>query len=439
MGAERVPLSYNQVRRLKRDAMFSSREPHHISAVFDGEGELSETAMRQAIRDVIARHEALRTAFRTASYGAEPYGLLLPVEPRADLLLIAESGCLEDLTRQATNALFDLEHDYKLRVTLVRRTPGAWRLIVTVEHLICDGQSFDRVLADLATAYNARLAGDEPFHDLVPGFATWAEQERAALDGPLLEAHLAFWRTRLDPLEAIPEVRLAGMAEPSSIPAELAGARMDLPGVGELRALCARNGVSLHTGMLACLKLAVFAVGRQSVVGVVGPVSLPSDDRGRAVGWFSNLAVFRSRIDPAASAEGLLRATQQTVFDTLDHLIPLPLLVQHLQPERDKVAGWRPWLYFDSDWWEEDPLPLNGAELARVDEACTPALRPGVGLWANGNAPIPHVYMQWEAEVWPEAEAHAFLSAFVAAVGLLARSPDATCAELARTLAGSES
>ncbi|MEU0518550.1 condensation domain-containing protein [Streptosporangium sp. NPDC006007] len=423
MDTDRVALSYNQIRRLDRDkSVFAGRqrEPHHISAAFDLAGHVSVPALRRAVQEVVRRHSSLRTTFHQEGYGRilPPGGVLRVVELDIDL---------ESLTRAEMDELFDLERDLKLRVTLVRTGEAMSRLIITVEHLVCDGQSFDRLLADLACAYNGGDSGASS------DFFPWAEAERLALTGSALEERLAFWRTRLDPLEAVPEIRLAGMADPIDGQGGAATLRLDVePGVvEELRAFCAKNAASLHTGVMAGLQLAVFANTGRTTVGVVGPISLPTDDRERAIGWFSNLAVFRTRVDSGGPVEDLVAGARDAMFDAIDQLIPLPLLVQHLQPGREDALRWRPWLYLDSDWWDEDPLPLAGLKISRVDDTFVPALRPGVGVWANVNGPDPHLFMQWESGAWPEDAARTFLQTFRDCLSLIARSSGATCAELA--------
>ncbi|MFI7694274.1 condensation domain-containing protein [Nonomuraea sp. NPDC049655] len=434
MASDRIVLSYNQIRRLERDAtVFAGREreAHHVATAFDFEGPVSALALRRAVQGVIRRHSALRTTFHREVDG-EPYGRVLPAEAPDEVLReiqLADSALgLDELTKAEMDRLFDLEGDYKLRGLLVWSGETSARFVLTAEHLVCDGQSFDRVLAEISAAYNTgRPAGES-----APDFFTWAERERMDLAGAGLEARLAFWRRRLDPLEAVPEIRLAGMREPAR--GRERAACLTLPVtpevVDDLRRCCAANAASLHIGVLTALQLAVFATTGRTVVGVVGPVSLPTQEADSAIGWFSNLGVFRTRIDSGSTSRDLLAAARDTVFDTIDHLIPLPLLVAHLQPGREAGLRWRPWLYLDTNWWAEDPLPLDGLEVSRVDDTFVPSLRPGVGVWANVNGPAPHLFMQWEDEAWTEDGAAAFLQAFADCLRLIARLPLATCAEI---------
>ncbi|MET9895157.1 condensation domain-containing protein [Streptomyces sp. NPDC006465] len=428
LPGQAIPLTYSQKRRRVRDVSSSGdRIPHNISAVFDLSGPVDTTALRLACLDLVHRHASLRTLFLSdeerhhASF-VDPAELYLD-----DLFRIVPAYShspqeLDGLTEAEATRLFDLARDVKLRVTLFQRGETTARLVVTTEHLVADGESFKLLLGDLSTAYTARQTGAEP--DLgwpdARGRA-WGEIEHR-LNHERLAANLDYWRSNLDPLEALPEVRLAGMHEPTSRPTGAAQAVTTISAelVQRLRQWCAENGCGLYSGFLSALALSVLANNGSSVVGVVGPTSVRPEGWEREVAWFSTLSIFRFRINSELAMSEVLRAARATVLGGISHALPLPLLVDHLQPGRDTVQLWRPWLYLDVQEVSGQPaLQLTDVQVAEADAELMPALRPGVSIGIVVGPQSTSVLLQYEVEAWSAPLAEAFSASLATSVELL--------------------
>ncbi|MDG3010853.1 amino acid adenylation domain-containing protein [Rhodococcus sp. D2-41] len=127
-------------------------------------GCLDVGALTSALRDVITRHELLRTAFPVDAATGEPVQRLLDVgEVALDLTPVPTSP---DEVPAAIAALtctgFDIATGPCLRATLLRPRPGVHVLVLTVHHLVADGWSMRPLAADLTVAYAARTAGSTP-------------------------------------------------------------------------------------------------------------------------------------------------------------------------------------------------------------------------------------------------------------------------------------
>ncbi len=165
-------------------------------------GPLDTPALRAALADLIARHPALRSTFsedgatqyfhpssRTialmeydfSSLGSNSLSSLLPLS----LIKKTESSIPFDLT---TGPLF--------RMHLVRLAAERHELIFTAHHIICDGWSFGMILAELATAYNARKAGILPKLPPAMSFAEYARLEASNINTPETLAAENFWVTK---------------------------------------------------------------------------------------------------------------------------------------------------------------------------------------------------------------------------------------------------
>src|SRR5213078_191305 len=71
-------------------------------------------------------------------------------------------------------------------------------LVLVEHHIVHDGESFAVLMHELEALYNAFAAGaPSPLPELAVQYADFARWQREALDGPEMQADLAFWRDRL--------------------------------------------------------------------------------------------------------------------------------------------------------------------------------------------------------------------------------------------------
>ncbi|MCX4160100.1 MULTISPECIES: non-ribosomal peptide synthetase [Paraburkholderia] len=157
--------------------------------------------MRRAWQTVVARHPVLRTRFFWPA-GGEP---LQVVERNAtiafdvhDTIALAadEYDTRFAATRDAIAARgFDPVHAPLMRVDVFTRADGACDLLWTHHHALTDGWSTAQVIADVARAYGAIVAGETP--DQTPGapYANYVQWLRSQPDTG------AFWRARLAALD----------------------------------------------------------------------------------------------------------------------------------------------------------------------------------------------------------------------------------------------
>lgn len=155
------------------------------------------------MREVTARHEALRTLFTEDAEG--PYQRVL--DP-ADAVVPFAVADVEpaDLGRSidaAAGHAFDLETETPLRVTVLRTAADEQVLLLLLHHIAGDEWSAGPLLADLAAAYAARCAGGvlETAPPAVQ-YADYALWQRELLGDPAVAGSVAhgqagFWREAL--------------------------------------------------------------------------------------------------------------------------------------------------------------------------------------------------------------------------------------------------
>ncbi|MBB5077490.1 non-ribosomal peptide synthetase [Nonomuraea endophytica] len=275
-------------------------------------------AALEALRDLVARHEVLRTVI--GERDGEPYQVVLGVE--------------EALRRFAgrdgdPGAPFDLAAELPIRAFF----PADGEVLLVLHHIAADEWSMGPLLRDLSFAYEARLAGRAPeFAPLPVQYADYALWERQALgeaDDPdgVLGRGLAFWRKALDGMpEEIVLPRSAG--DGGSV-----GFRLDADG---LRGLARRAGVTTFMVVHAAVAALLARLGSGTDIPLGTPVAGRSDEAlADLVGFFVNTVVLRADLDGDPSFLELLERVRASDLAAFDHAeVPFDRVVEAVNPER---------------------------------------------------------------------------------------------------------
>ncbi|MFJ4946541.1 amino acid adenylation domain-containing protein, partial [Streptomyces albidoflavus] len=342
-----VPLAPAQQRLWILHEFDPGSSEYNTSAALRIAGELDTEALTRAVAALVARHETLRTVFRSedghpVQVVHDPAGA-----PRVPLRETDLSGLGEDERPAALDAAlgaehaapFDLRTGPLLRLLTVRLGPAEHVLMATLHHIVTDGWSAGVLVRDLGALYAAALTGapDTGLPALPVQYADHALWQREATAGDALDGQVAYWREQLAGLEPLelpadrprPAVRTsAGAVHTFAVP----------PGVAEgLAALGRTERASLFMVVTALTQLLLARwSGREDLA--LGTVTSGRDQQETAdlIGFFVNTLVLRSRVDESRSFAGLLAEVRETTLAAFAHQdVPFDRLVEALAPERD--------------------------------------------------------------------------------------------------------
>jgi hypothetical protein len=167
------------------------------------EGPLDLACLWRALREIVDRHEALRTTFREdAGRPVQAVHPTVPVQLRTvDLEPLAPPDRMEEVRRWSTldgRSHFDLERGPLFRLTLFRCAERENVLLFTVHHIAFDGWSNSVLVGELAALYNAFQEGrPSPLRPLAAQYQDFARWQRHILAGESLEREVTFWREHL--------------------------------------------------------------------------------------------------------------------------------------------------------------------------------------------------------------------------------------------------
>ncbi|GAA0613078.1 non-ribosomal peptide synthase/polyketide synthase [Streptomyces crystallinus] len=394
-----LPLSSAQRRLWFLDDLADGGGEYNTGFTLRLRGPLDSGALHRALHRLAARHDALRTTFRTVDgQGAQ----LIAAEPdlplrTADLTEVPAARREETAERLLTEELrrpHDLGAGPLTRALLVRLADADHLLLVAQHHIVTDGWSVGILIRELAALYHAETTGEadslgQPAVQY-PDFAVWEQRGRDE-DAE----HLRYWRRHLDGLQQLelptdrprPAVRTtAGAGHRHHLPPAL---------MARLRTLATSRGTTVFTVLAgACALLFARYSGQRDVA--FGTIT---NGRGRrdledVVGFFANTVVLRTEVDERVSVDRFVEGMRTTLLDAFAHdAVPFDRVVEELAPPRDP---------------SRNPL----AQVLVVQQTATaPAARVGGVLFDDHPLPRPAARFDLVLEFTPDADDGCVLTA----------------------------
>ncbi|WP_437089366.1 amino acid adenylation domain-containing protein [Streptomyces sp. enrichment culture] len=340
----RVPLSAAQRRLWLVERLTGTGAAYHFPLVFRLRGTLDVDALRAALRDVTARHEALRTRF--AEEDGEPYQYVVPAAEAEPEFLVTDVDEEETAARitAAQRRPFDLSAGLPVRAEVLRLAPDDHVVALVLHHITTDEWSDRPFLTDLTTAYTARREGRAPAWTPLPvQYADYTLWQDALLDriGP---GQLAHWT---EALRDLPEELALPLDRPRpDAPTGRGGkVRLDLPPATAraLRDLSAATGTSMFMLFQAATAAFLHRHGAGDDIPLGAPIAGRTDDAlNDLVGFFVNTLVLRTDLTgPHLTFRQLLGRVRESSLAAFEHQdLPFDHVVEAVNPPR--AAGRNP-------------------------------------------------------------------------------------------------
>ncbi|WP_283478158.1 non-ribosomal peptide synthetase [Rhodococcus sp. H29-C3] len=338
-----VPLSLAQQRMWFLNRFDTESAVNNIPVAVRLSGALDIGALNAAVRDVLARHESLRTVYpETDGIAAQ---VILTVSSAAPTL-VPQQVDPADISRrveQVISAGFDVTTELPMRGELFQVGPDEYVLVLVAHHISADGWSMGPLTRDVMVAYAARSAGEAPGWAPLPvqyaDYALWQREVLGSEDDPdsIAAQQVSYWKAVLAGLpdelnlptdRSRPSIRTyEGGKVPFRIDAELHRALLDVA-----RTTGSTLFMVVHTAM------AVF-LARMSGTDDIA-IGAPIAGRGQSelddmVGMFVNTLVLRTHVESERSFAEILARAKEADLQAFAHAdIPFERLVEVLNPER---------------------------------------------------------------------------------------------------------
>jgi amino acid adenylation domain-containing protein len=336
------PASFAQERLWFLDRFHPGSPAYNVPAIVPLPAVLDEGALTWSLREIVRRHEALRTCFRLVE--GQPMQV---IRPRLELpLQVFDLRRLGEQERQQATAEhtesearlpFDLEQGPLIRARLLKRGTDHL-LLITLHHIIADGWALGVLFRELRLLYEARCRGEAPALAEPPiQYADYTHWQRERLQGSFYASLVDWWRKQLQGAPAVLELptdrprpkvpSFRGATHFFQLSTELSR---------RIEELSQREGATLFMTLLTAFKVLLYRYSRCDDLVVGTPIA----NRNRVeleglIGFFANTLVLRTRLSGSLTFREALRRVRETTLGAFDHQdMPFERLVGELQPER---------------------------------------------------------------------------------------------------------
>ncbi len=395
-------------------------------------GALDVDALESAVREVVRRHNALRTTF--ADEAGKPF-MVVSDEPRLELERLDLSAEVdpEAAAQEAVDALastpFDLERGPLVRALLVRLADSDHVLELVFDHIVCDGWSHVVIFDELARLYDSLRRGEDP--RLPPPqvqYDEYARRERERLTDAVIEEKLVYWRERLAGIPSTLELPTDRPRPPR--PSFRGGTlRRHLPEASAeaIRSFARAEGATLFATLLAAYDVLLHRYSGQETI-VVGSTSAARDrsELRDSVGLYASTVALRADLRSENTFRTVVSQDKQTVLEAVAHQdLPFELLVADLAPERD--VSRHPIFQVFFAHVPRIPLAIDGA--APFDASPTKA-RFDLTLWVEEEAEGLDLVWEFSADLFDRTSIERLDRHFVSLLEAALRDPDRPIGEL---------
>ena len=337
-----LELSFAQQRLWFLSQFEGASRANHIAGGLRLKGDLDRRALRLALNQIVARHEALRTTFSQVEgrliqvIGSAEIGFRLEEE---DLRQAEDAeGELRRLAEREAREPFDLERGPLIRGRLARLGEEDHALLVTMHHIVSDGWSMGILVNELSELYRAYRSGEAArLPELPIQYADYAAWQQRWLSGEVLGRQAEYWKRTLAGAPALLELP-ADRARPAEQDYAGGGVGVELGEglTGGLKALSRRHGTTLYMTLLAGWAALLSRLSGQDEVVIGTPVANRTRTEVEGlIGFFVNTLALRIDLSGRPSVGELLgRVKARTLEAQQNQGIPFEQVVEIVQPPR---------------------------------------------------------------------------------------------------------
>jgi NRPS condensation-like uncharacterized protein len=365
---ERIPLSYAQERIWLIDKIEGSQH-YHIPAVLKLKGTLDIEALKYAFRQILQRHEVLRTVLKESD-GALYQEIKtlgsweLEVNPFENPLATDEDFLFEKIHQS-----FDLSKDIMLRASLETLADDEQLLIIVMHHAASDGWSIGNLINELVAFYTAqKTATIEQLESLNVQYADYAIWQKKYLTGGVLEQKLNYWKNKLQEITALNLPNDEGNVEP--IEEEGGSFEFLIPKAHTktINQLAQKEEATLFMVLLAGFKALLYHYSKQEDICIGAPIANRTQKEVEPlIGFFLNTLALRTEFDSTQDFKSLLALVKATTLEAYEHQdLPFEKVLEVTNPDRSAGANALFNVFFNLQNQPLEKMDVEGLSITQI-------------------------------------------------------------------------
>lgn len=337
------PLSFAQRQLWLLDQLLPGTPLFNICDARRFKGPLNAAILRESLRALVQRHEALRTRFaevdkQPAQIIDQAMSLEMPLVNLCKLPVALREAQAKRLAREERNLPFDLANGPLVRAKLFRLETDEHLLLVTMHHIIADQWSMQLFRRELAVLYGAISRGLAPsLPDLAIQFVDFVSWEQNAIKTEYMKAQLAYWETQLaGSLPRLVFKREGGRHKRMSFKTSSLPMELDEGLYGAVKVFGGKEGSTPFMVLLAALNITLhlYTAERDIRIGTLVANRAGSGTE-RIIGHLINTVILRQRLSRRLTLREILAQTRETTLAAHAHQnLPFEALVRVLEKRR---------------------------------------------------------------------------------------------------------
>jgi non-ribosomal peptide synthetase component F/thioesterase domain-containing protein len=304
------------------------------------EGPVQPVLVEESFRQIIDRHEILRTTFTDAN--GRPEQVVVAHSPlrisQTDLRDLPQGERMAEMDRlcaMEAQTPFDLRSGPLLRVGLLRLDAEHFVLMLTLHHIVTDGWSIGILMEELKEIYASLASGREPaLAPLAIQFGDYVEWQKTAIEAPAVQSQLEYWKTKLQGYQPLEMPTDYPRSDAYSTASNIVSEMLPRDFTDRLKAFAGEDGATMFSTTLAACTLLV------SQLTGASDVSIGSTLAGRTrpeleslAGVFINGVILRNQVSGNPTFQQFAADIRTTVWETFANQdIPFETVLDTLRP-----------------------------------------------------------------------------------------------------------
>ncbi len=348
------PVSSAQKRMYVLQQLEDGGVGYNMPAALKLTGPLDRARLDEVFRQLIRRHESLRTSFETGADG-EPVQRIHDDVP----FQLMELAAAEDFVRP-----FRLQEAPLFRAALVQEAEESHLLLVDMHHIISDGVSVGTLIREFSELYASRTLAQLRIQ--YKDYAVW---QQAFKQGETYKRQEAYWLKQLD--GELPVLELpADNARPAvrSFAGDTVSRTLDAETTAGLYKIARDNGCTLYMVLLAAYSTLLARLSGQEDIIIGSPIAgRPHKDLEPVIGMFVNTLAIRTQPAENKCFSDFLKEIRETALEAFEHQdYPFEELVDRLDVVRDMSRNPLFDVMFALQNMERESLTLHDLHLTTV-------------------------------------------------------------------------
>uniref|UniRef100_UPI0022E31E45 non-ribosomal peptide synthetase n=1 Tax=Bacillus velezensis TaxID=492670 RepID=UPI0022E31E45 len=405
------PVSSAQKRMYVLQQLEDGGVGYNMPAVLELTGPLDRGRLEETFRQLVERHESLRTSFETGPDG-EPVQRIHDSVP----FKLDEAESADAFVRP-----FCLEEAPLFRAALVKESDERHLLLTDMHHIISDGVSVNTLIKEFGELYAGRSLA--PMRLQYKDYAVW---QRSFQQKEGYQKQEAYWLKRLE--GELPVLELPADKPRPAVRSFAGGSvscTLDAETASGLHRIARDHGSTLYMVLLAAYNTLLARLSGQEDIIVGSPIAgRPHKDLEPILGMFVNTLAIRTEPKGDKRFTDYLAEVRQAALEAYEHQdYPFEELVERLGVQRDTSRN----PLFDAmlvvQNMEHEELLLDGLHIQPADVS-RPVSKFDVTLQASEGGGQIHFLFEYAASLFRKETMQRWASHFMTMLEHIVREPE---------------